>query len=43
MKKQIKSSTACVYLCGPPPMMNAVEKQLAAMHIAEDVVIKEGF
>ena len=31
------------YLCGPPPMMNAVEKQLASLGVAEDFIVKEGF
>lgn len=31
------------YLCGPPPMMDAVEKQLAGLGIAEENIIKEGF
>ncbi len=31
------------YLCGPPPMMNAVEKQLASLGIAEEFIVKEGF
>jgi ferredoxin-NADP reductase len=29
------------YLCGPPPMMEAVEKQLANLGISEDSVVKE--
>lgn len=31
------------YICGPPPMMNAVEKQLAALGIDENHIVKEGF
>ncbi len=31
------------YLCGPPPMMNAVEKHLASLGISEDKIVKEGF
>ena len=31
------------YLCGPPPMMNAVEKHLAALGIPEEYIVKEGF
>jgi len=30
-----------VYLCGPPPMMTAVEKQLANLGISKKVIIKE--
>lgn len=31
------------YLCGPPPMMDAVEKHLAALGIDEAHIVKEGF
>lgn len=31
------------YLCGPPPMMQAVEKQLASLGIKESQIVKEGF
>jgi ferredoxin-NADP reductase len=31
------------YVCGPPPMMDAVEKQLAEMHIDEKMIVKELF
>lgn len=31
------------YLCGPEPMMEAVEKQLAALEIPEDFIVKEKF
>ncbi|MBS1571247.1 MAG: flavodoxin reductase [Bacteroidetes bacterium] len=31
------------YLCGPPPMMNAVEKHLAALGIPAEYIVKEGF
>lgn len=31
------------YLCGPPPMMEAIEKQLADLHIDKKSVIKEAF
>ena len=31
------------YLCGPPPMMDAVEKQLANLKIKPENIIKEGF
>ncbi len=29
------------YICGPKPMMEAVEKQLAALHVKEESIIKE--
>ncbi|MBX2903660.1 MAG: flavodoxin reductase [Chitinophagales bacterium] len=31
------------YLCGPPPMMEAVEKQLATLGIASEYIVKEAF
>ncbi len=31
------------YLCGPPPMMNAVEKILANLNVDKKFIIKEGF
>ena len=31
------------YLCGPPPMMDAVEKQLADLGVEESNIIKEDF
>jgi ferredoxin-NADP reductase len=30
-----------IYLCGPPPMMDAIEKILSNMHIDEKLIIKE--
>ncbi len=32
-----------IYVCGPPPMMDAVEKMLAKLHINENLIIKESF
>ena len=31
------------YLCGPPPMMEAIEKQLADLHVNKKLIIKEAF
>ena len=31
------------YLCGPPPMMDAVLKQLGELNIADEVIVKEAF
>lgn len=31
------------YLCGPPPMMEAVEKQLANLNVSADRIVKEAF
>jgi ferredoxin-NADP reductase len=32
-----------LYLCGPPPMMDAVEKYLDELQINKELIIKEGF
>ncbi len=31
------------YVCGPPPMMDAIEKQLADLHVDEKSIVKESF
>ncbi len=31
------------YLCGPPPMMDAIEKQLANLHADQNSIVKEAF
>ena len=31
------------YVCGPPPMMDAMEKILASLHVDEKLIIKEAF
>lgn len=31
------------YLCGPPPMMDAIEKQLHNLKVTEDKIVKEAF
>jgi ferredoxin-NADP reductase len=31
------------YLCGPPPMMEAIEKQLSDLDVADESIIKEVF
>ena len=35
--------TVYFYLCGPDPMMQAVEKQLASLGIANSAIVKEAF
>jgi ferredoxin-NADP reductase len=32
-----------IYICGPPPMMDAIEKFLSNLHIDEKLIIKEAF
>jgi ferredoxin-NADP reductase len=43
LKAHISDSTKNVYICGPPPMMDAIEKQLADLKIDEKLIIKEVF
>ncbi len=31
------------YVCGPPPMMDAIEKQLSALNIDKQLIVKEEF
>ena len=31
------------YVCGPPPMMDVIEKILANLHVDEKLIIKEAF
>jgi ferredoxin-NADP reductase len=30
-----------IYLCGPPPMMESVEKELATLNVREQLIVKE--
>ena len=43
LKPHIKSSIKYVYVCGPPPMMEAIEKQLKNLNVDEEQIIKEEF
>ncbi len=43
IKKHINEHTKYFYLCGPEPMMQAVEKHLSSLGIAESYIIKEAF
>lgn len=43
IEKHLDNDKSYVYLCGPPPMMAAVEKQLEELGIEESRIIKEGF
>lgn len=40
---QMKNQNIYFYLCGPPPMMNAVLKQLKELGIKDSKIIKEQF
>ncbi len=41
LKEHITDFNKNFYLCGPPPMMDAVEKILSDLHIDEKLIIKE--
>lgn len=41
LKAQLNGSNKYVYVCGPPPMMNAIEKQLDHLKIEQKRIIKE--
>lgn len=43
IKDQLDEKLKYYYLCGPPPMMDAVENHFAALGIPKDNVIREGF
>jgi ferredoxin-NADP reductase len=43
IRQHLTTVTKYFYLCGPPPMMEAVEKQLASLGIRDDAIIKEAF
>jgi ferredoxin-NADP reductase len=43
LRTHISDSTKNVYICGPPPMMDAIEKQLSNLKIDEKRIIKEAF
>ncbi|MBK9984708.1 MAG: flavodoxin reductase [Saprospiraceae bacterium] len=43
IKTYISGPDSYLYLCGPPPLMDAVEKQLADLGVDEKMIIKEGF
>lgn len=38
-----EGSGCYVYICGPPPMMEAVEKQIAEIGIKSEMIVKEEF
>ncbi len=43
IKKHSETALKYYYLCGPPPMMNAVEKHLSALGVEPQYIVKEGF
>jgi ferredoxin-NADP reductase len=43
LKTHMSDSTKNVYICGPPAMMDAIEKQLTHLKIDKKLIIKEAF
>lgn len=43
IRKHAGAGAKYFYLCGPPPMMDAVEKSLASIGITEEFIVKEPF
>lgn len=43
IKSKLDNDNSFVYLCGPPPMMEAVLKQLDELGIDESRIVREGF
>lgn len=43
LKSIVDDFNKMFYLCGPPPMMEAVEKQLTNLHVDENSIVKEAF
>ncbi|MEO8934443.1 MAG: flavodoxin reductase [Xanthomarina sp.] len=43
IKNNCNSLNSYFYLCGPPPMMDAVEKQLKTLNVSDNLIVKEAF
>jgi len=43
LKQHISEADKNIYLCGPPPMMEAIEKQLESIPGDDKLIIKEAF
>ena len=43
IQKYQENSLGFYYLCGPPPMMDAVEKHLAVLKVSDEKIVKEAF
>jgi len=41
LKAHVNDTTQNVYVCGPPPMMEAVQKQLSNLHISKKTITVE--
>lgn len=43
IKKNSRNTNSLFYICGPPPMMEAIERHLINLHVNEKSIIKEIF
>ena len=43
LKDYVKDPKKFIYVCGPPPMMKAIENFLSDLHVDKKMIIKEGF
>jgi len=43
LKENIVDLNKYFYICGPPPMMESIEKQLQDLHINKELIVKEEF
>jgi ferredoxin-NADP reductase len=41
LKTYVSRSTKNLYICGPPPMMEAIEKQLSSLGVEKSAIIEE--
>jgi ferredoxin-NADP reductase len=42
LKDYVKDHKKYIYVCGPPPMMTAIEQFLSDLHVDRKMIIKEG-
>ena len=43
LKSHVMGLHRNVYVCGPPPMMESIEKQLAKLKVDKNLIVKEAF
>jgi ferredoxin-NADP reductase len=43
LKQNIDERNKNFYVCGPPPMMDAIEKMLINLNVDKNLIVKEGF
>ena len=43
LKEQLPETNPYIYLCGPPPMMEAVEQQLKELNVDKERLVTEEF